>query len=280
MTSHTNSPHLLHEVWGTVVTITIGSSVEPHSHQSPQFDPVLAACRDFMDRIDTIFSPFRPESLVTGYRSGAIRESELRSYHPDHALLIDVIHGCRTGKTMTNGAFDPWIVPGGFNPSGYVKGWACERMARMLKDANINNFCINAGGDVLTRGYSYRDVSTSNPWVIGIRHPHDRDALATTFSVTNGGIATSGTYERGFHIVSPHGGANSLPGSAANGACSASVVGPDAAVAEILSTALVVDGRKSPAWFAGFPQYSAFVVDPMPADSSHAPTAWRIPARF
>lgn len=68
MTSHTNSPHLLHEVWGTVVTITIGSSVEPHSHQSPQFDPVLAACRDFMDRIDTIFSPFRPESLVTGYQ--------------------------------------------------------------------------------------------------------------------------------------------------------------------------------------------------------------------
>ena len=30
---------------------------------------------------------------------------------------------------MTDGAFDPWKAPGGFDPSGFVKGWGADRAA-------------------------------------------------------------------------------------------------------------------------------------------------------
>ena len=38
------------------------------------------------------------------------------------------------------------------DPSGYVKGWAIERAARILEAAGAENFCINAGGDIALRG--------------------------------------------------------------------------------------------------------------------------------
>jgi thiamine biosynthesis lipoprotein len=53
---------------------------------------------------------------------------------------------------------------------------------------------------------------------------------------TPGAVATSGTYERGARLIDPHSG---MPTTRA---ASATVVGPDLAMADALATALVIAG--------------------------------------
>ena len=68
----------------------------------------------------------------------------------------------------------------------------------------------------------------------------------------------------------PGSAANSVPGPA-RGARSATVVGPDAGLADALATALVVAGREGAEWFAGMAGWEAWVVDPLPLA-----TAWSV----
>ena len=44
-----------------------------------------------------------------------------------HADLHEVIGLCRKALIGSRGAYDPWAAPGGFDPSGLVKGWAAQR---------------------------------------------------------------------------------------------------------------------------------------------------------
>jgi len=77
------------------------------------------------------------------------------------------------------------------------------------------------------------------------------------FEITNGAIATSGTYERGAHISDPH------TGMIAIGAKSATVIGPNDAIVDALATALMVAGRDGAVWFTSpeLSEYSAWVID-------------------
>jgi thiamine biosynthesis lipoprotein len=81
------------------------------------------------------------------------------------------------------------------------------------------------------------------PWMIGIQHPEKKNAIATALPITNGAVASSGTYERGAHIVDP------ATGLIAIGARATSVFGADGGIADALATALVVSGREGARWF-------------------------------
>ncbi|MSW74892.1 MAG: hypothetical protein F2814_06230, partial [Actinobacteria bacterium] len=76
----------------------------------------------------------------------------------------------------------------------------------------------------------------------GVSNPENPEEVLKVFEIFDGAIATSGTYERGGHIIDPRGG---LP---AIGAISATVVGPDGGLADALATAVVVDGTQSATW--------------------------------
>ncbi|MBM7824297.1 thiamine biosynthesis lipoprotein [Arcanobacterium pluranimalium] len=282
------------DIWGTVVTIDVRELPGSVLPADSQIDQAFAECVTFMHDVDATLSTFRYDSAVTAYRSGWRKRYELDRHNRADAMLLEVIEACEWGKAVTQGAFDPWAVPGGFDPSGYVKGWAAEKMALILGEHGIDNFSVNAGGDVVNRGHAgvagdsvaeaagtgelvgeaglynvgteSKAESTPVPWRIGVRHPDDASAIAASFEVTNAAITTSGTYERGMHIVNPFG-ANGLR------ARSATVIGPDAGVAEIASTALVVCGREGAQWFGELGGYSAFGVDT--GDTEHA---WRIGA--
>ena len=75
----------------------------------------------FFADIDETFSTFKPLSEVTFYRSGLERVGR-QSREFEHVMST-----CRRIRTLTRGAFDPWCVPGGDDPSGYVKGWGAGR---------------------------------------------------------------------------------------------------------------------------------------------------------
>ena len=77
---------------------------------------------------------------------------------------------------------------------------------------------------------------------MGIRHPCEHRSLAAVLTLAGAAaVATSGTYERGPHILDPH------TGHPAAGALSVTVVGPELATADAYATAAFAMGEAGPA---------------------------------
>lgn len=249
-------PRLVHpeEVWGTVVALDLRSD--------SQSEETLKSVRDqmvtYFHEIDRLFSTYKPDSEISALRSNQLTIEDASP------IVQQVWQLCLEARECTEGAFDPWAARGGFDPSGYVKGWAADCALEIARCAGIEHVQINAGGDLSLLG----GLSSDQPWRIGIRHPDDDQAIAQIVTLTDGAIATSGTYERGAHIIDP---ATGLP---ALGARSATVVGPDGGLADALATALVVAGRHGAHWFLELNEYSAWVVD------RHGDQTWAIGPAF
>ena len=236
------------EVWGTVLFIDVTSAVD--------MGAALTKVSDFVNHVDELFSTYKESSVVSQLRRGEI---EIDQCSPE---VIEVWNLCAFVKDLTQGAFDPWAVAGGFDPSGLVKGWAADRCAEILQHAGAEHIQVNAAGDLALRG----GFTNDQPWSIGVVNPDNRLEILQTFNIQDGAIATSGTYERGSHISDPH------TGMIAIGAKSATVIGPDGAIADALATALMVDGRDGAVWFTTpeLAEYSAWVID------RHEDVAWSI----
>ena len=241
-------------IWGTVASFDFRSE-----HLSEvELHHVVDEVMNFFKEIDNLFSTYIPNSEVSQLRQGSINIEQC------HEWVQTIYKECLDAREITAGAFDPWAVRGGFDPSGYVKGWAADQGVAIAKAAGVEHIQINAGGDISLAG----GRSADEPWNIGIRHPEERDKVAQIIALVDGAIATSGTYERGEHIIDP---ATLLP---AIGARSATVVGPDAGLAEAFATGLIVAGRSGAHWFIQNPQYSAWVID------RHGDQTWAIGAAF
>ncbi|NCX09789.1 MAG: FAD:protein FMN transferase, partial [Actinobacteria bacterium] len=104
-----------------------------------------------------------------------------------HPFVQQVWQACLEIKDLTDGAFDPWAVPGGFDPSGYVKGWAADQVAEQLIKQGAQHIQVNAGGDISVRGG--KDANT--PWKLAVAHPSMKGEISKIYSITTGAIATS-----------------------------------------------------------------------------------------
>ena len=218
-------------VWGSVLTVELSSTHLPNA----KFEPLIDTVEKFAHRVDDLFSTYKENSTISQIRSGAM---SIDDAEPE---VIEVWNACAYAREITEGAFNPWAVAGGFDPSGYVKGWAADVMADMCVAGGAQHVMINASGDLTLRGGAYIDGEVG-PWKIGVSNPENPEEVLKVFEIFDGAIATSGTYERGGHIIDPRGG---LP---AIGAISATVVGPDGGLADALATAVVVDGTQSATW--------------------------------
>lgn len=232
-------------VWGTVVSI---ESENLNLSYQPQIE--------FLHTIDQIFSTYIQSSQVSKLRTNQIQIQEC------DPMLVQIWQLSLIARELTDGAFDPWAVTGGFDPSGYVKGWAADQICNQLQSAGVKHIQVNAGGDISLRGGS----SNQKLWQIGVAHPQLPDEISKVFQITDGAIATSGTAERGNHIIDPQ------SKTIAVGARSATVVGPDGGLADALATALIVTGRDGAKWFtkSELEKYSCWVVD------RHKDTTWEI----
>lgn len=235
----------IEDVWNTVVTIEC--ELERISYK----DSI-----DFLHLVDQLFSTYLPDSQVSRLRRGEIAIDEADQ------LVQQVWQACLEIKEISDGAFDPWAVAGGFDPSGYVKGWAADLVSEQLIKQGAKHIQVNAGGDISVRGG--KDANT--PWKLAVAHPSIKGEISKLYSITTGAIATSGSAERGDHIIDPH------TKTIAVGARSATVIGPDAGISDALATALVVSGRDGASWFAKdeLSEYSCWVVD------RHTDTTWEI----
>ncbi len=126
-------------------------------------------------------------------------------------------------------------LPAGFriNLGGVVKEYAADRAAWVLRQHGIRSACVDLGGDLHVLG-PHPDGS---PWHIGIRHPRQPGAIAS-LTMTHGGLATSGDYERFTllegkrysHLIDPR------TGHPVRGLASVSVVAPNCLLAGGIST--------------------------------------------
>ena len=220
------------QVWGTVVGFDV-RDLGVRGVPRERIDAAIDEAIDWLHRVDRIFSTYRGDSLVTAYRVSGSVDSLPESFdRSDIAELKSVIAACEQARLDTDGAFDPWAVPAGFDPSGFVKGWAVARAAEILRSHGLEFFAVDGAGDMVCSGGE--DVGV--PWHVGIRHPDLEHSVMASLMIANGATATSGTYERGEHIINPH-----TPGQPVM-ARAATVVGPDAGLCEVWATALIVDG--------------------------------------
>ena len=219
-------------------------------------EPAITKVNQYVQHVDEVFSTYKESSKISQLRRGEITIDECE---PD---VIEVWNLCAYVKDLTGGAFDPWSVAGGFDPSGLVKGWAADKCAQILQAAGAEHIQVNAAGDLSLRG----GFTPDEPWTIGVVNPDNRLEILQTFEIQDGAIATSGNYERGAHISDPH------TGMIAIGAKSATVLGPNGAITDALATALMVDGRDGSVWFTAeeLSEYSAWVID------RHENVAWSI----
>jgi FAD:protein FMN transferase len=169
--------------------------------------------------VDATFSPYR-----AGSETSRLDRGERFTPHP---LVREVLARCEALRAETGGLFD-MRAGGQLDPCGYVKGWAVERAAAFGR----GRFLIDAGGDVVLRG----------TWRVGIRHPDEPGMLAAAITVADCAVATSGTYERGPHIVDPR------TGHAATGLSSVTVIAGDLGTADAYATAAFAAG--DPRWTA------------------------------
>jgi thiamine biosynthesis lipoprotein len=222
-------------VMGTVVSLDLRG---PGDHASAIADAV-----DWFHEVDRRFSPFRSLSETCRHGRGEIAESD-RS--PE---LAEIVAACDAVTAASGGAFDAWRA-GRFDPSAYVKGWSAQRAGELLRAHGCTDWSINAGGDVLLAGRP----APGKQWRIGVQHPFDHEAIATTVQGTDLAVATSGTYERGEHIVDP------ATGEGLHETVSVTVIGPDLGLADAYSTAAFVLGEAGPAWIAAIPGYESYTI--------------------
>jgi len=243
-------------VWGTIVDVDCSSAVV----SAAELDRAMELVIKFCEEVDRDFSTYKDGSWVSRLRRGEVAIEKC----PDD--VIEVWDLCAQAKWISDGAFDPWVVEGGFDPSGLVKGWAADKCADMLVAAGAHHVQVNAAGDLSLRGGFVDSDGEVKPWPIGVVNPNNKMEVVKVYEISDGAIATSGTYERGAHIVDPH------SGMIAIGAKSATVVGADGWLCDAMATAVMVGGTDSAKWF-GQPElqgYQLFGVN------RHEDTAWEI----
>ena len=140
-------------------------------------------------------------------------------------------------------------MPGGLDPTGYVKGWAAQRALGALASTAISGAIINAAGDIA----SFGAMAHSQAFRVGIVDPFAPSQLACVVELT-GSIATSGTAERGNHLIDPHSGRPTAR------VASASVSGPDLGLADALATAVAVAGEEGLRLVEALDDYEALII--------------------
>lgn len=226
------------DVMGMAVSLEIADPL-PRARLDVLADGVF----EWLHEVDRRFSTFKEESEVSRLGRGELR---LEDCSPDVRFVLDQ---CAELWRRTDGYFDVYAT-GRLDPSGYVKGWAVQVASDRLLEAGAQRHWINAGGDIRARG----GPVPGQPWRIGIRHPWEPMKVSWVLAGTDLAVATSGTYERGLHVIDP------LRGEPASALRSVTVVGNDLALADAYATAALAMGLPGLKWLARLADHESAVV--------------------
>jgi FAD:protein FMN transferase len=219
-----------YSVMGTVFSFAFGAPIGAD---------VVHRVEAELDRIDRVFSTYRPDSEITALAAG-VGASRLSDD------VTEVLDCCRRATELTGGYFSAYHL-GRLDPTGLVKGWAVARAARLLTEDGLRRYAINGGGDVLVAA----DPASDAPWRIGIS---DGVGISRVVHAHNAAIATSGNTERPGEIVDPFTGRPALE------LRSVTVRGANIVMVDAVATAAVAMGRAAIGWLRDLPGFDAVQV--------------------
>ena len=130
--------------------------------------------------------------------------------------------------------------------SSIAKGYGSDVVARLLSSKGVQNYMVEIGGEIVTKGISQRRM----PWKIGVTKPVDdslsvNQEIQSVINVTDKAMATSGNYRNFYykggkkyaHTIDPHTG---YP--VQHNILSSTVIANDCATADAYATAFMVMG--------------------------------------
>lgn len=197
---------------------------------------------DYFREVDDRFSPYKEDSELSALNSGL----NSRDWS---AQMTEVVRLCEQTKQISGGYFNI-ENEGKIDTSGLVKGWAIDNAAKLLKDNGIENFYIEAGGDIQAEGLN----TDGEPWRVGIRNPFDIDDIIKVVELSSKGIATSGTYIRGQHIYDPS-------GNRPQDIVSLTVIAPNIFEADRFATAAFAMGSGGISFIDALPGFAGYMID-------------------
>lgn len=177
--------------------------------------------------IDKKFSTYKKDSEISEINRGELKDSEFSTE------MKKILKLCEETKKETNGYFDI-NLNGILDPSGLVKGYAIFQGSLMLKNKGFQNFYVEIAGDIQVFGKN----ENRKDWKIGIQNPFNLYEIVKVVKLSDKGIATSGTYQRGAHIY------NTKDKKTADEIASLSVIGPNIYEADRFATAAFAMGEK------------------------------------
>lgn len=230
-------------VMGTLVSFDLRSE-RTDAEATTDSAEAIAEAVAWLHWVDETFSTYKPTSEVSRLDAG---ELTVEQCHPEVRHILSL---CEELKRDTAGYFDA-RAGDHLDPSGVVKGWSIERASAILTAEGWPNHLVDGGGDVRVHGRS----GHPGGWQLGITHPFRRDALCAVVRVEEGAVATSGTYERGLHVIDPH------RGQPATDLAALTVIGPELVHTDAYATAALAMGTGAAAWLSALEGYEALVID-------------------
>jgi thiamine biosynthesis lipoprotein len=204
---------------------------------------MLGSVISWLHWVNATFSTYQPDSQISRLARAEIALSDCA---PE---IREILDRCAELEAETGGYFCA-RASGFLDPSGLVKGWAIQRASEMLSAAGSRNHCVNGGGDVQCTGHPEPNC----PWRIGIAHPHRPNDLVGIAAGSRLAVATSGSTERGTHIIDPH--TRTRPTALA----SVTLIGRDLATTDAYATAAFAMSREAPSWIETLDHLRGLVV--------------------
>ncbi len=147
----------------------------------------------------------------------------------------------------------------GLTLDGIAKGYVVDRVAKTLAGFGISDYLISAGGDIRTAGRR----EDGEAWRVAVQDPDKRGTFPDVIEVSDGAVATSGSYEIYFdrertyhHIV------DTETGGSPQLSQSVSVMAPSTVTADALATSVfVMEPERAIALIDSLPQCACLIVD-------------------
>ena len=209
------------ETMGTVVSVRLPDSLaSDDAHMA-----VTMVQREFTERDDR-FSLYKQDSEASRIARGELLLTDSSD------TMRDAYAESLVWRDATGGAFTPHRPDGVLDLSGTVKADALRAADVALREAGVEVFSVNAGGDLVTAG-----VPDAGAWITGIANPLSVSEVLSVVSLTPpmSCLATSGTAERGEHIWRRPETDHSF--------IQASVCARDIMTADVLATAIIAGGQ-------------------------------------
>ena len=230
----------------------MGSVASVHVHDDAPtelIDVVIAEVFAELESYEDIFSTFRANSEIS-----RVNRKELHVLDASKEV-VDVLDACFFLEVASDGAFSSRRADGTLDPAGFVKGWAVERAARRFDAAGLKHWYVSLGGD-MQMGDPPSNSHLQDGWKVGIADPARSGEVVAALSMQRGAVATSGTAERGRHLVDPR------DGTASEYWSSVTVTGPSLTWADAFATTACVIGAEGLDWVHRFEGYAAMGIRP------------------